>query len=42
MTSTWSISMGEGPMIPEDAQYTEEHEWVRAGEGSTVTVRWWR
>ncbi len=25
-------------MIPEDAQYTEEHEWVRAGEGSIVTV----
>ena len=25
-------------MIPGDAQYTEEHEWVRAGQGSIVTV----
>ncbi|MCH9796282.1 MAG: glycine cleavage system protein H, partial [Actinomycetia bacterium] len=25
-------------MIPEDAHYTAEHEWVRAGEGGSVTV----
>ena len=25
-------------MIPDDAQYTEEHEWVRAGQGGIVTV----
>ncbi len=38
VTATRSILMGEGPMIPEDAQYTEEHEWVLAGEDSIVTV----
>lgn len=25
-------------MIPEDLQYTEKHEWVRAGNGTTVRV----
>ena len=25
-------------MIPEDLQYTAEHEWVRAGDGGTVRV----
>ena len=25
-------------MIPDDAHYTAEHEWVRAGEGGIVTV----
>ena len=25
-------------MFPEDLRYTEKHEWVRAGNGSTVRV----
>ena len=25
-------------MFPEDLRYTDKHEWVRAGNGSTVRV----